>query len=277
MTKNIVEKIEPIFEQKIWAGNNLHTLYPQSSIKCQLGEVKLLSPYQCYDDKYLINGIIPIVKLIDAESPLSIQLHPNYSEWWYIVKCKKNASVKVGVKKKYLNKFCEKCFNNIGIDKVLNTLTVKEGDVIKVYPGTIHSIGGGILICEVSLWENITYRIDDFNRIDYSGNTRELHLDKAFGNVNKEILQYKKYEARKDTQVILNENGLSITFINISYPGKKVNLNKKAYIIILDGIGEIINNEKSCKIRKGDSFFICSENNLIYVIGKIKCIIIKAL
>jgi mannose-6-phosphate isomerase len=45
--------------------------------------------------------------------------------------------------------------------------------------GTPHSIGPGMLVCEVQEYSDLTYRVYDYSRIDGSGKPRELHLDKA--------------------------------------------------------------------------------------------------
>ncbi|MBR3640117.1 MAG: hypothetical protein IKN50_05880, partial [Clostridia bacterium] len=52
------------------------------------------------------------------------------------------------------------------------------GDVIFVPPGLVHSIGAGILLCEIQQNSDLTYRIFDFGR-KWGGVPRQLHLQKA--------------------------------------------------------------------------------------------------
>ena len=41
--------------------------------------------------------------------------------------------------------------------------------------GTIHAIGKGLLVAEIQQTSDITYRVDDWGRVDDKGNPRELH------------------------------------------------------------------------------------------------------
>ena len=46
-------------------------------------------------------------------------------------------------------------------------------------PGTPHTIGPGMVICEVQEYSDLTYRVYDYGRVDAHGKPRELHIEKA--------------------------------------------------------------------------------------------------
>ena len=65
------------------------------------------------------------------------------------------------------------------IEKYLQKIPVKKGDIFFINPGTIHAIGAGVLIAEIQQNSNITYRLYDYDRIDknkpfYSENEMRL-------------------------------------------------------------------------------------------------------
>jgi mannose-6-phosphate isomerase len=45
--------------------------------------------------------------------------------------------------------------------------------------GTVHAIGGGCLLAEIQQNSDLTYRIDDWGRVQADGSPRALHLEKA--------------------------------------------------------------------------------------------------
>lgn len=133
-----------------------------------------------------------LLKLIDASDKLSVQVHPDddYAndnengelgkhEAWYIIAAKPGAqiiySVIAGIDKK---DFIESVGKS-KIEQSLNYMNVFAGDVIDIYPGTIHSIGAGIVLAEIQQNSNVTYRVYDYDRIDKRGDKRVLDIKKA--------------------------------------------------------------------------------------------------
>lgn len=53
-----------------------------------------------------------------------------------------------------------------------------------IEPGTIHAIGGGVLLAEIQESSNVTYRVYDYGRKDKAGNLRQLHIEKALSVMN---------------------------------------------------------------------------------------------
>src|SRR6202046_417849 len=61
----------------------------------------------------------------------------------------------------------------------LEHIPVRAGDAIFVPAGAAHTIGPGLLLCEIQQHSDITYRVYDYNRPDSSGKLRDLHIEKA--------------------------------------------------------------------------------------------------
>jgi Phosphomannose isomerase len=160
-----------------------------------LGEVLKIHP------EYLgthSKGNLPIlIKFIDANSDLSIQVHPDdyyakkneddqlgKAELWYILHADKNAKIIYGFQRKIDKKQLEYALTTNAIEKYLQYIPVKKDDVYFIEPGLVHAIGAGIVIVEIQESSNLTYRLFDYNRHDQNGNKRELHIKKALDVIN---------------------------------------------------------------------------------------------
>lgn len=142
--------------------------------------------YQRYGDTFPL-----LVKFIDAAENLSIQAHPGdalarqrhgcfgKTEMWYVVQADAGATLVSGFNRTinpgiYLDKLAAGRLRDI-----LNVETAAAGDVFFLPAGRVHTIGKGLLIAEIQQASDVTYRIYDFDRVDETGNMRELHTEDA--------------------------------------------------------------------------------------------------
>ncbi|HEY8929734.1 MAG TPA: type I phosphomannose isomerase catalytic subunit [Mucilaginibacter sp.] len=158
-----------------------------------------------------------LVKFIDANDDLSIQVHPNdelakkrhnsfgKTEMWYVIESDPGSTLISGfnqemTEQKYLDKF-----NSGHLMDVLNRETANAGDVFFLPAGRVHTIGKGLLICEIQQTSDITYRIYDFDRVDDKGHKRELHTEEALAAIDYKLYpEYKtKYQPEKNETVHL--------------------------------------------------------------------------
>ena len=154
-----------------------------------------------------------LFKFLDAKLDLSIQVHPNdvlakkrhqsfgKTEMWYVMQADKNAKIIVGFKENENQKRYLENLNNQSLLTILDTKSVKKGDVFFLETGTIHAIGAGTLIAEIQQTSDITYRIYDFDREDTNGDKRELHTELAL-----EAINYDKVDSQKDYLKIENQS-----------------------------------------------------------------------
>lgn len=135
-----------------------------------------------------------LAKFLDAAKALSIQVHPDDAyalkneaesghlgkvEAWYILKAEPDSSIIWGFKDSLSNNEIKQAIKEGTLERHLNHVNVKAGDVIFNPAGTVHAVGAGILLFEIQQSSDLTYRLYDFNRKDAAGNLRELHVDKA--------------------------------------------------------------------------------------------------
>jgi len=147
-----------------------------------------------------------LVKFIDAEADLSIQVHPDdalarerhnssgKTEMWYVIASKPRSKLVSGFSQQIDAAEYERRIANDTIEEVLQYHKVTSGDVFFLPAGRVHAIGGGIFIAEIQQSSNITYRLYDYNRKDAEGNRRELHTEQA-----RDAIDYTVYKDYKTT------------------------------------------------------------------------------
>jgi len=137
-----------------------------------------------------------LIKFIDANEDLSIQVHPNdelaakrhnskgKTEMWYVIQADTGATLISGFNQEVNKEFYLKKFNAGELTDILNKEEVEAGDVFFLPAGRVHTIGKGLLIAEIQQTSDITYRIYDFDRVDDKGNKRELHVEEALDAID---------------------------------------------------------------------------------------------
>ncbi|MEC3907871.1 type I phosphomannose isomerase catalytic subunit [Tamlana sp. 2201CG12-4] len=145
-----------------------------------------------------------LIKFIDAKTPLSIQVHPNNelaksrhnsfgkNEMWYIMDTDKDAELIVGFNKAVSQEEYVEALHKGKLLDILNTEKIKTGDTFYIPTGRVHAIGVGTVLAEIQQTSDITYRIYDYERVDASGNQRELHTEQAL-----EAIDYQLYDNYK--------------------------------------------------------------------------------
>ncbi|NKZ21447.1 hypothetical protein HF992_11645 [Streptococcus ovuberis] len=145
-------------------------------------------------------------------------------------------------------------------DQLLTRVPVKSGDFFDVPAGTIHAIGKGIMILETQQSSDTTYRVYDFERTDDNGQKRELHLAKSI-----EVATIGP--AQNSTPASLQFPGFTSTLL-VSNPfftvykwdiAEQVTMSRTAdYLLVsvLDGQGQLILEEQTYQVKKGDHFIL---------------------
>ncbi|AJH16061.1 type I phosphomannose isomerase catalytic subunit [Myroides profundi] len=236
---------------------------------------------------YIINRFdkkFPLLfKFLDAKEDLSIQLHPNddlaqkrhgsfgKTEMWYVMQTDENARIVVDFKdgvtqQDYLHHLEAKT-----LPSILKEIPVKKGDVFFIETGTIHAIGAGVLLAEIQQTSDITYRVYDWDRLDASGNSRELHIDMALDAINydkKDVeLTYTK-DANVSNEIVACPF-FSVNYIPLKGSYQKVKDASRFYLYVCtEGEGEIILGEEVYPIQCGQTVLIPAAVSQIRLSGE---------
>lgn len=216
-------KFKPIYKEKIWGGRKLEDLgreIPQGKIGesweisdfgsdlsvIENGKLKGKTLRECFTkfkseifgESFINENSFPLlVKIIDAEEKLSVQVHPDdefstkydpenkgKKEAWLILKANPKAEIVCGFSKNLSSYEYKNLIENNKAEEPLFHRTINVGDVFLIEPGTVHAIGPGCLILEVQQSSDSTYRVYDYGRLGDDGKPRQLHLEKALRVLN---------------------------------------------------------------------------------------------
>ena len=238
-------KFKTIYKDKIWGGNKIKTYLGKdfsplpncgetweiSGVKSDVSVVdggalqgsSLADLLEQYKDELVgkkvyakFGNIFPLlVKFIDANDWLSIQVHPDdelakkrhnsfgKTEMWYIIESDPGSTLITGFNQQVDEKVYLEKLNSGHLDDILNKETANAGDVFFLPAGRVHTIGKGLLLAEIQQTSDITYRIYDFDRVDDKGNKRELHTEEALAAIDYTVYpDYKtQYTPQKNEDV----------------------------------------------------------------------------
>lgn len=223
-----------------------------------------------------------LFKYLDAREDLSIQVHPNdklakerhnsfgKTEMWYVMQADKDAKLIVGFKEKSSQKNYLENLKNKTLSSILDTKKVKKGDVFFLETGTVHAIGAGTVVAEIQQTSDITYRINDFDRVDAYGNTRELHTDLALEAINYNLVNAeKKYlNKRNISNKIIDCQYFTTNFIPLD-GSIEISKNGDSFTVYMcvEGNFELEYNEEMYSYQLGDTILIPAEMNQFTIKG----------
>lgn len=214
--KRMIEPLflQPVFQEKIWGGSKLSTVFDYDLTSDKVGECWAISAHphgvcevssgefkgqlldKLWQEQPDLFGhptepVFPLLtKILDASDDLSVQVHPDdlygqehagelgKTECWYIIDAEPGSEIIYGHHAKTKEELAE-MIESGQWDHLLRKIQVKPGDFYFVPSGTIHAIGKGIMILETQQSSDTTYRVYDYDRKDDSGNTRELHIQQS--------------------------------------------------------------------------------------------------
>ena len=205
--------LEPHFTHNIWGGSKLRDVFGYDVEGDDIGEcwgiaahpngisVVKNGPFKGMglDELYKSRGELfgsehdkfpLLIKIIDAKSDLSIQVHPDddyarehengslgKTECWYVLDCDEDASLVVGHNAETRQELCSMMDEGRWND-LIREVKIKKNDFIQIDPGTVHAIKGGVVVLETQQNSDITYRLYDYDRL-WNGKKRELHVEKC--------------------------------------------------------------------------------------------------
>ena len=151
----------------------------------------------------LERGKFPLlIKLLDANQPLSVQVHPNddyanrhengefgKTEMWYILDAEPEAYLIYRLKPGVTPTSFQQALELGDLENYLHKLPVKAGDAVFIPSGSLHAIMSGIVLAEIQQNSDMTYRVYDWNRLGADGKPRPLHVDKALAVINFEQVE----------------------------------------------------------------------------------------
>jgi mannose-6-phosphate isomerase len=294
---------KPVYKNIIWGGRNFEKLFKRNipdgtiaeswDICCHKNGMSIIATGEfeglslealILEHGSLITGKkaeaydrFPIlVKLIDANGKLSVQVHPDNdyalkkhgeygkTEMWYIMDAKPGAKIVYGTSPNTTKENFGAAIKDGSIDNHLNYVAVKKGDSIFIPAGTIHAILEGLVIAEIQQNSDTTYRVFDWNRVDSNNVPRELHVQSALDVINFDFKGSLETSEKEIYQGYTKEALVCCEFFKVdklnvssSYSDSTSSESFIAYTVV-EGNGSLLHENKVYEITKSTSFLLPS-------------------
>jgi len=213
----------PIFKERVWGGRKLEELYQKPlppgatigeswEISDRPGDVSVIAngPLGGKDLHWLVQhhqaellgSVKPqsqrfplLVKILDAQDKLSLQVHPPpdraaelggepKTEMWYIAHAEPNAELFVGLRRGVTKEAFQAHVSDGTVASCFHRISVRAGDAMFLPSGRVHAIGAGIIIFEIQQNSDTTYRVFDWNRVGLDGKPRSLHVAESLESID---------------------------------------------------------------------------------------------
>lgn len=214
---------QPIFKDRVWGGRKLEQLYGKTLPPgVPIGEsweitdrpegVSVIAngPLAGRNLRWLMEhhgkellgdsqpcaGRFPLlVKILDAQEKLSLQVHPPAhkatelcgepkTEMWYVADATPGADLFVGLRRGATRAEFERRIQDGSVAECFHRIPVKRGDSMFLPSGRVHALGAGNVIFEIQQNSDTTYRVFDWNRVGLDGKPRELHIPQALASID---------------------------------------------------------------------------------------------
>ncbi len=179
-----------IFKEKIWGGQNLARLLGKKlPAGKKIGESWELSDFgedRCVVADGEFAGVdLPsllaehsrqitggervrqfglLFKFLDAVETLSIQVHPQKHEAWYILEARPGAKLYLGLNEGVDRGCFEAAVAEGTVKQCLRIIEPQPGECYYLPAGLTHALGAGLVVAEIQTCEQITYRVYDWQR-----------------------------------------------------------------------------------------------------------------
>ena len=212
-------KFEPLAQERIWGGRNLERFgrvlpegrkigetwelvdRPEAQSRIEGAGQTLGSLWSGSERKKIFGTRSPetdhfpiLIKLLDAEEKLSLQVHPPAekakslggepkTEMWFFLETKPEAEIYVGLKRGVGRVEFEKALKEGKVADCFYRKKTQPGEAMFLPSGRVHAIGAGNVILEIQQNSDTTYRVDDWGRKDEQGKSRALHVKEALESI----------------------------------------------------------------------------------------------
>jgi mannose-6-phosphate isomerase len=182
---------------------------------------------------------------------------------WHVVSATAGAQLQLGLKPGVNEEKFRAGLAAHTLEELFEVQAVRAGDTFFVPPGTLHSIGPNMVICEVQEYSDLTYRVYDFNRVDAQGKPRELHVEKAL-----QVTNFGKSAGGKVNPLLLPTDGASRSLLAACryFATERWECSAKCeiaveperfeLIVILEGAGSLAWPDSAARYHRGECWLI---------------------
>jgi mannose-6-phosphate isomerase len=253
-----------IINNGLLKGQSLGELFKQS-------QQQLMGKLAGHFDKFPL-----LLKFLDANDMLSVQVHPSdeqkdyipageqgKTEAWVVLEAGTESRIYAGLKQKTTADNLRQSIKNGTIQNYLSSFTPKSGDGVFLPAGTIHSLGGNLVVFEVQQNSDVTFRLFDWNHIDpTTAQPRALQIEQAIACIDFEQGEQKPVvPLLEECNPILRERLFQCDHFRLwrlsgSLPFTIGVVDMPRILVCIEGGGKLDHNGDFYSIRKGDVWLL---------------------
>jgi mannose-6-phosphate isomerase len=138
-----------------------------------------------------------LIKLLDARDWLSVQVHPDKravrellpgegakTEAWLVLDAQPGSLIYAGLRPGVGPAALREALRQRTVADCLHRFEPRQGDLLFLPAGTVHAVGGGVLLAEIQQTSDATFRLYDWDRIAADGAARPLHVEQALASID---------------------------------------------------------------------------------------------
>ncbi|MGA3128595.1 MAG: type I phosphomannose isomerase catalytic subunit [Candidatus Korobacteraceae bacterium] len=296
-------RFEPIYQYRLWGGRRLADILATPLPPGPIGEAWILSDRKDHASQVADGPLkgrtiaqlmeqfpeqllgklagrfqrFPLLlKFLDAREMLSVQVHPTAAnadllpagetaktEAWVVLEAGQESRIYAGLVPGTTAANLRQSIASGSVPDHLAYFAPKPGDAVFIQAGTVHALGGDVVVFEIQQNSDVTFRLYDWNHVDAkTGKPRELQVDKAIACIN--FAQGKVGPAvpvLESTAPVQRERLFDCEHFRLwRLCGKSpfvVGSPKAARVLVcIDGAGNIEHGSASYAVGKGDVFLL---------------------
>ncbi len=217
-----------------------------------------------------------LLKFLDVHEMLSVQVHPSdhnkdylpvgehgKTEAWVVLKSGTESRIYAGLKPGTTADNLQKSLTTGTIADHLSYFTPKPGDGVFIPAGTVHSLGGDVVVFEVQQNSDVTFRLYDWNHVDKkTGKPRALHVEQALACIDftqgatKPVVPVVEAKTPVRNEMLFRCEHFNLWRYQGQSPFTVGEMEVPRVLVCLEGKGEIEHNDVFYAIGKGDVFVL---------------------
>jgi mannose-6-phosphate isomerase len=214
-----------------------------------------------------------LVKFLDACDWLSVQVHPDEeavrtllpgegskTEAWFVIQTAPQSRIYAGLLPGVDRSQLEAALAAGNVTDCLHSFEPKAGDCVFLPAGTVHAVGGGVLMAEVQQTSDATFRLFDWNRRDARGQSRKLHIEESFASIHWDqgpVQPIRTGESpRPERQSLVRCRYFDLELIRPSAATKIGGIGHLHAVIVTNGNGRLAWRDGSEAIRTGEAWLL---------------------
>jgi mannose-6-phosphate isomerase len=296
-------QFEPIYQYRLWGGRLLADFLTAPLPSGPIGEAWLLSDRNDHQSRVAdgplkgqtIGQLLEqfpeqmlgklaqrfrrfplLLKFLDAHEMLSVQVHPTKAntnllppgdtaktEAWVVLEAAAQSRIYAGLKPGTTAVNLGKALANGTVADHLAWLTPKLGDAVFLRAGTVHSLGGDVVVFEVQQNSDTTFRLYDWDHVDAkTGKPRALQVDQAMSCIDFEegpvgrVTPVVEATTRVERERLFHCEHFWLWRLRGESPFTVGAANVPRVLVCMEGAGQVEHGGATYNVAKGDVFLL---------------------